>query len=1367
MLLALGVTLRGTLPQRPRVPARRSLAAARAPRSVPSAPARPALRAEARPRHCRHDPVALSAPARSLSEVVKHATKPRVRQLNIELVELLAKADDELRDVYAIGIKTIINDSDGPTAQVVAEAVMEPLAAASSASSAEGLAMQALDLLASLLQRPEVEVAPELAKTLLSSFLAQLASPEPAVKKRATVALGALSPHLGDALLDTMVGSILSTVGKKSAAGNATTLVQVLGAVSRRVGWRLGRHLDAIVPVLARSVGDVDDESMHSDEACELRETCLHALESLVLRCPSEVTPHLAEAEAMAQRFMSFDPNYDYSGDDEDDEDDYGDDYGDDSGDEFGDDDDADDEASWKVRRAAARLLTAIVATRPERLRSYYEEGIAEAVLANFRERDENVKLDVIACFTALLRSTITSDGAAPDTMPGGLAEAERTIAAAASATGTALGAAASGTSGSLGAIPTARGGIVAATRELRDAAHAGLLQPPALSRQFSVAQDALPTMASDIVERAVAQVDACKKGKGQRVKSAVLQLLRQLCLVLGEGAQEFLADVVAVSVGALDEGVASLRLEGLETLRTALDTVPHEYWIDQLPTVVPAVAAAVGDEWYKCVAEALRVAGRLAVATRPSSSPGSHGRTAQGHVQDLLAAIRGPLGALDADQEVKEASILASGLLLAYAGDLVDAKRVGEVQAIILERMRNEVTRTCALKSLAFIANSPLGIDMSAVLGDVITEVASLLRQKSRSTRQASLNCLSAILSSRASSLSTDQLEAAFAEAASMVTDEDLFLAQRALEAATSLAKNASNATAAAVFKGSPVVAQAVALASSPVVHGPALVALTQFLPAAANVGAAAGVEALSADRLAEGIAAPLDAESASSSGAAAAAAASSGAGLTSGHISKQSVANAAACVAALVASGGSSAGQAVSYLETATAAGTAPARRLLALFTLGELGGLGTDILGVKADALDQLSRLFDSAGAAAATEDVKTAAAAALGGIITGSTAKGMAWLQAALGKAGPKSKYLLLAALKGVTARHAPLQRGGKCFHDFAADESLIAVVEKLAADDDASVRAMAGEVEGRLAAAAPDTILPRVVALAGDKASDRRRAAAAVAFRFAVASNAAVDGSTTEAVLATALDANIEVKLAGLQAIHTTVNSAPALVADMLRVQPPALTAEGKSPAPTGSLATAGIQAVVFADTQVRPDLQRVVDMGPFKQNVDGGLPLRKAAFSCLEAMFDHFKERLPADVFVARLCDGLRDADDVMLLAHQLLAKAAVDPVFGRHILASLPDVVGATRAAFAKAEGKTKKSAEGGGSDVIRSAMRVLVLIVDKCPEAKSVPAFASAMDEFARHPTLGPMLATARDYTAVGASGMAGAAAASSGWS
>jgi len=1299
-----------------------------------------------------------------LSEVVKRATTSRVSQVNAELIALLSRADEELRDVYAIGVKTIINDANGPTVQVVANAVTEPLVEVLR-SEDPGLVLQALDILAAVLQRAEVGVPAAHAKALLESFLAQLSSPEAAAKKKATVALGALSPHLGDDLLDTMVSSILATVGKGGSGAAKTTLVQVLGAVSRRVGWRLGRHLGDIVPVLASAVGGVDDESMESDDACELRETCLHALESLVLRCPGEVSPHLDVVERLSRDFIPYDPNYDYDGgaDEEEDDDGYGDEYGDEDGyggEDYNDEDDADDEASWKVRRAAARLLTAVVATRPERLRSYYEDGTAEEVLSHFRERDENVKLDVIACFTALLRSTITTEGGAPDTMPGGFAEAERTAAAAASATGAALGAAASGASGSLGAVrssslgASAGGGVVSSAPEVRQAAQAGLLQPPALSRQFSVAQDALPAMASEIVAAAAAQVAATKKGKGQRVKSAVLQLLRQLCLVLGEDAADQLGDIVAVALGALDESVAALRLEALETLRTALDTVPHAHWAPLLGEAVPAVAAAVGDDWYKCVAEALRVAGRLAVATRPVG--GDAAPSSAAHVTALLSALESRLGESSADQEVKEAAILSSGLLLAYAGDTIEAGRVAAVQGVLLARMRNEVTRTCALKSIAFIASSPLAIDMTGILGDTVDEIASLLRQKSRGTRQAALACLDAVVSSRAKSLDAPQLVPAFTEAAAMVSDADLFLAHRALCAATSLATEAVPAVAAAVFSTTPFVQAAVTLASSPVVHGPALSALCRFLPAVATTGKAAGAAALSADALVASIAGPIGDDD-SSSGAAAAASSSSAAADThaGGRSSKQAIANAAACIAGLVASSGDDVirREATAFLAAATDASTAPPRRLLSLYALGELGGAGADVLAMEAGCLDSVAGLFTGSGAAA-TEDVKTAAASALGGIVTGAGDSGVAWLKTALASAGDRSKYLLLAALKGVCARHAPLNPAGPAFEAHAGDAGLTALVEALAADADASVRAMAGEVLGRLAAAAPAVILPRIRALAAD-AAPARRAAAAVALKFAVASRAAVDNATVEAVLATALDDDISVKLVGLQAVHTTVNSSPRLVDALLRVEPPALDADGKSPKPAPPLAACGLQAVVFSDMQVRPELQREVDMGPFKQRVDDGLPLRKAAFGCLEAVFDRFRERLPPAVFVARLCDGLRDSDDVMILAHQLLAKAAVDAVFGRHVLANLPVVVDAAQAAFDKVMGRKKKSAEGGGSDVVRSALRVLAHIAEHCPEAGSVPAFAKAMDDAAAHAALGPMLASVRDTTGAAAAG------------
>lgn len=1311
---------------------------------------------------------------RSLSEVVKRATTDRVQRLNKQLVDKLVASDAELSDVYAIGLKTIINDCDGTTIQVVGDAILAPLTSVVGSASPE-LTLQVLDLLAALLQRPELAIRVEIGGRLLECFLLQLSATDAASKKKATVALGALSPHLGDDLLDTMVGSILSTVGKSGSG--ATTLVQVLGAVSRRVGWRLGRHLDAIVPVLTTAVGSVDDPAMHSDDACELRETCLHAMESLVLRCPAEVQAHMDDVEDLARGFLAFDPNYNY-GDDEDEDaepgdgdedggdDDYGDEYGDDYGDEYGGDEDADDESSWKVRRAAARLLTAAVATRPERLRSYYQDGLASTVLSCFRERDENVKLEMIGCLTALLRATVVADGSVPETMPNRLLEAEsenlgpsasmegRGLSGTASASASAAAAAATSSSSS---SSSSRGSLVRGAPQVRAAAQAGLMVAPSLVRQFSVALDTLPEMLPEIVAKALKQAAAAKAGRGSRVRSAVLQMFRQLCLVLGAEVEGELPGIVQAALAALTDSVASLRLEGLETIRTALDTVPHGSWAGLLPEVVPAVTAAASDEWYKCVAESLRVCGRLIVATTHDDAD------AAAAVPPIEAAVIARLGEVEADQEVKEAAILAGGLLVAYASAQLGSGSSASILATLLERLRNEVTRNCTLKALAFVAASDTSVDMAAVLEPIASEVATLLRQKSRATRQAALACLEAIISSRGAALSEGVLKAAFAEAATMISDADLSLADRALHAATAMTRMVPQATSAAVLTGTPLLAQAVALAGSPVLHGHALSALTAFLPAAAACASKSADDALAANNIVTAIAAPLTSADALPGSAAAAAASSSssaaaaaGASSSGTRVAKQAIANAARCIASLVASGGaaSTAEEVRAFTADATASGTGHANRLLALFALGELGGGGADILAIEAGALDAVAALFDDTSAGV-TEDVKSAAAAAIGGIVTGSPSKGMPWLKAALAGATSRPKYLLLAALKAVLGRHAPFTTGGASFAAHATDAALIGAVEMLADDADTSVRAMAGEVLGRLAASAPDTIVESITRLATDASSATRRAAAAVAFKFAVASNARVEASAATVCLETALDEDIAVKLAGLQAINMVINSAPGLVAALLRIEPPALDAAGKSPEAERPIETCGVQAVVMAATQVRPDLQREVDMGPFKQKVDDGLPLRKAAFGCLDAIFDQANERIPPTVLISRICDGLRDSDDVMILAHQLLIKVVSNSVWGRHILAALPDIISALRTAFEKADAaaagaaaaKKAKSSEGRGTDVMRSALRVLSHIGDSLPEASSVPAFAGALDHYAAHATLGPMLLSIKE--------------------
>jgi cullin-associated NEDD8-dissociated protein 1 len=59
---------------------------------------------------------------------------------------------------------------------------------------------------------------------------------------------------------------------------------------------------------------------------------------------------------------------------------------------------DDDDDTSWKVRRAASKTIEAVIASRPELLRLIYER-YAETLIGRFKERDDNVKCNVLEAF--------------------------------------------------------------------------------------------------------------------------------------------------------------------------------------------------------------------------------------------------------------------------------------------------------------------------------------------------------------------------------------------------------------------------------------------------------------------------------------------------------------------------------------------------------------------------------------------------------------------------------------------------------------------------------------------------------------------------------------------------------------------------------------------------------------------------------------------------------------------------------------------------------------------------------------------------------------------------------------------------------
>lgn len=111
----------------------------------------------------------------------------------------------------------------------------------------------------------------------------------------------------------------------------------------------------------------------------------------------------------LAEKLMLFDPNYTYdeTGDTvmEDDEGEgWGSDFEDDN---VGNQDD--DDTTWKVRRASVKLLESITSSRPDLLRSVYQR-FARVLVMRFKERDENVKCNILEAFRTLLKSAILSE---------------------------------------------------------------------------------------------------------------------------------------------------------------------------------------------------------------------------------------------------------------------------------------------------------------------------------------------------------------------------------------------------------------------------------------------------------------------------------------------------------------------------------------------------------------------------------------------------------------------------------------------------------------------------------------------------------------------------------------------------------------------------------------------------------------------------------------------------------------------------------------------------------------------------------------------------------------------------------------------
>ena len=148
---------------------------------------------------------------------------------------------------------------------------------------------------------------------------------------------------------------------------------------------------------------------------------------------------------------------------------------------------------------------------------------------------------------------------------------------------------------------------------------------------------------------------------------------------------------------------------------------------------------------------------------------------------------------------------------------------------------------------------------------------------------------------------------------------------------------------------------------------------------------------------------------------------------------------------------------------------------------------------------------------------------------------------------------------------------------------------------------------------------------------------------------------------------------------------------------------------------------------------MREDLIVTVDLGPFKQKFDNGIPMRKAAFQLLETMFENLESHVDINKIVEVVISlGLGDAnEEVIVLALSILTKLSARA--GVVVLSQMDNIVRAFEKLFASnLKLIASKQSQERAQNILRAVLRVVYIIINSA-EFKDQPV--ASFDDFFRN--------------------------------
>ena len=371
------------------------------------------------------------------------------------------------------------------------------------------------------------------------------------------------------------------------------------------------------------------------------------------------------------------------------------------------------------------------------------------------------------------------------------------------------------------------------------------------------------------------------------------------------------------------------------------------------------------------------------------------------------------------------------------------------------------------------------------------------------------------------------------------------------------------------------------------------------------------------------------------------------------------------------------------------------------LALLVSGDLGRIVdlSSIGGVAGRLQAIYMGYFDSP-----SEDLKYAAAYALGRAAVGAQPVFLPAIVDDLEKNNEKKQYLLLSALRGFIQCNYQ-QSGGE---GIAASLPVIMPhLENHCSDSEEGVRTMVAECLGSLICMQPASMLEKLSGMVSshsaieapngtvDPADEASKKNAMVCWTVATSIKLSIAGKADQAQLAIHMavflklleQKELSVRNAALLMVYSAVHHMPQLVAGLMKDC---------------------IMPSLYEVAEFK--LQRKVDLGPFTHTVDDALPLRKASLSIFATCLENLPGSLDIAAFMPVLAKALGDVEDVQLQAHQIVISMCLrQPTY---LVAAVESFVEPLEKTCHKKKGQKTGTELERLQEWIKSALRTMVAL-------------------------------------------------------